>query len=99
MRDSWLDKRRLSSMSREERVRQLILRHGGRNVSTAIRYLAAELNKHKQQLLAGQDLFNTCACTCHHQDIVVHGCESRNEEADGEQQIKQGRGSHELSEH
>lgn len=94
--DSWLDKRKLASMSREERVRQLILRHGGRNVSTAIRYLAAELNNHKQQLLAQEGLVSLCACTCHNQDVVVHDCTDEfhtNEPVEGHQ-IIQRRGSH-----
>lgn len=50
-KDGWLDdKRKLARMSREERIRQLILRHGGKNVSTAIRFLASELEKQKQSL-------------------------------------------------
>lgn len=63
-------------MSREERVRQLILRHGGKNVSTAIRYLAAELNKHKLQLLAQHNLTNICNCSCH-DESVVQSCRER----------------------
>jgi len=37
-------------MNREERARQLILHHGGRNVSRAIRFLATELEKQKLHL-------------------------------------------------
>lgn len=38
-------------MSREERLRELIKRHGGRNVSDAVRFLANELHKQKLALL------------------------------------------------
>lgn len=44
------DKRKLARLSRGERVRRLIKHHGGRNVSSAIRFLACELGKQKRQL-------------------------------------------------
>lgn len=74
-----LDRRKLQKMSREERTRQLILRHGGKNVSQAIKFLANELAKQKLQLLeenqrllseAGQLAANfelSCDCSCHEQ--------------------------------
>lgn len=51
--DQRRDKRKLSGrLSREERTRQLILQHGGKSVSKAIRFLISELEKQKQLLVA-----------------------------------------------
>lgn len=46
------DKRKLAKLSREERTRQLILHHGGKNVARAMRFLIGELESQKQQLIA-----------------------------------------------
>lgn len=65
---SSLDKRKLARMSREERIRELIRQHGGKNVSTAIKFLATELEKEKKSLvknLSQAGMFR-CLCNCHH---------------------------------
>lgn len=58
-------RRELLKLSREERVRRLIQHHGGRNVSQAIRFLAAELREQKnsilKSLLMEQDRSNEAA--------------------------------------
>lgn len=60
------DKRKLAKMSREERARELILRHGGKNVSSAIRFLVAELEKQKQLLCQNlSETVSSCCCSCH----------------------------------
>lgn len=65
--DTAIDKRKLARLSREERVRELIIHHGGRNVSSAVRFLASELEKNKQLLLASLTRREniTCQCSCH----------------------------------
>lgn len=73
-----LDKSKLQKLNKEERVKELIKFHGGRNVSQAIRYLAAELNRQKQRLLSESDrllkeaprydvemIDDCCSCICH----------------------------------
>lgn len=74
------DKRKFAGLSREERARQLILHHGSKNVSKAMRFLIGELEKQKQQLLAEGDsntasmnqfgettrtISQSCSCSCH----------------------------------
>lgn len=65
------DRRKITRLSREERARKLILHHGGKNVSNAIRFLVAELEKQKQQLLEDNNKLSdnsstcSCSCTCH----------------------------------
>jgi len=76
-----LDRRKLQRMNREERARQLILHHGGKNVSRAIRFLVTELEKQKLHLFnqtncqmqeqpreESEEETNVrvrCGCTCH----------------------------------
>lgn len=75
----WFDKRKPTRSNREQRVRDLILQHGGKNVSSAVRFLICELEKQKQSLAASlvptkanavefnQQLAaaQACACSCH----------------------------------
>lgn len=65
-RDLGRDKRKLARMSREERARELILHHGGRNVSSAIRFLVGELEKQKHLLFESLlEESKSCTCSCH----------------------------------
>lgn len=63
------DKRRLARMSRDERARQLILHHGSKNVSRAMKFLIGELEKQKRLLIAESNLSGNadidCTCSCH----------------------------------
>lgn len=65
--DSVIDKRKLTRLSREERMRELIIHHGGRNVSSAVRFLAKELERNKRLLMASlaSQASVTCHCSCH----------------------------------
>lgn len=70
-------KRELLKLSREERVRRLILHHGGRNVSQAIRFLASELKEQKYSILKSfierkpdENVSSACACLCHANEPV-----------------------------
>lgn len=51
--------------SREERARQLILRHGGKSVTAAIRVLANELEGQKRTLNDSPPDDLACDCVCH----------------------------------
>lgn len=44
------DRRKLMRMNRDDRVKQLIRHHGGKNVSSAIKFLANELEKQRKIL-------------------------------------------------
>lgn len=46
------DRKRPGKINRDERARQLIMLHGGKNVSSAIKFLVDELEKQKQLLRA-----------------------------------------------
>lgn len=64
---STVDKRKLTRMSRGERIRELIRQHGGKNVSSAIKFLATELEKQKQSLLENLSHERSiCSCHCHY---------------------------------
>lgn len=62
-------------LTREERLRELILQHGGKNVSSAVRFIIEELKKQKHSLVnnesnkgSQQESFNdlcSCSCSCH----------------------------------
>lgn len=73
-----IDRRKLSKMTREERAKQLILHHGGKNISRAIRFLVDELERQKLQLMDESKKFveermcqqnfdgeKICLCSCH----------------------------------
>lgn len=65
------DRKRLVRLTREERVRELILHHGGKNVSSAIKFLAAELERQKGQLFESlSESHSTCHCTCHSSSVL-----------------------------
>lgn len=76
-----LDKGKLTRMSKDERIRELLRQHGGKNVSSAIKFLATELEKQKQSLL--ENISHTegviCSCRCHNTDSL------KNINHDGEQ--------------
>lgn len=61
------DKRIRVRLSREERAKQLILMHGGKNVTTAIRIIASQLEEQKLRLGKSQSFESSheCTCACH----------------------------------
>lgn len=72
---SYHDKKKMSKLSREERTRKLLLRHGGKNLSTAIRFIINEFETQKRLLIAqsggvvsdglGQhEAMSHCSCDC-----------------------------------
>lgn len=76
---SSLDKRKLARMNREERIRELIRQHGGKNVSTAIKFLATELEKEKKSLVKNLSQAETfrCLCNCHHTGSISNNNSGR----------------------
>ena len=84
---SYSDKKKLSRLSREERTRRLIMRHGGKSVSSAIRFIISEFEEQKRQLMAQSGVGATnpdgvgrheatsngcCDCSCHLVDTSEH---------------------------
>lgn len=72
------DKRKLTRMNRDERVRRLISHHGGKNVSNAIRFLVSELAKQKLSLIEG------LAANGELEQRVVRGEQWRNDDDNGQ---------------
>lgn len=69
-------RRKRFKMSRDERARQIILRHGNKNVSHALKILAAELQRQKSELIQGEvrsKNASDCDCSCHGEDQVNSG--------------------------
>ena len=70
-RDFGCDRRKFARLNREQRARQLILHHGGRNVAEAMKFLALELERQKRQLIVESNLEGndegllSCLCNCH----------------------------------
>lgn len=93
-----------SRMNREERTRQLILRHGGRSVSKAIRFLISELERQKQHLIEGSStatksntnqqqgelVVNCCNCPCHLVNECRNCADTVIEEQRGDDQMATG---------
>lgn len=74
------NKSRRTRVNRNERTRQLIMRHGGKSIATAIRYFSAELEKQKYSLFESSlDLSNPKLCDC-----ACHTIETRRDKASNE---------------
>lgn len=56
-------------LSKEDRARQLILQHGGRNVTAAIRIISSQLEQQRAYLSkeSRSKELDKCACACHQQ--------------------------------